>query len=147
MYSKARLTISFCLIGLFLFLDQWLKWQALHDWQNPHLLNNFFGWQPSLNPGVAFNIPLPGILIIFFTIPIIFILIFLFFKYTNFLSRIALLLIIFGALSNLFDRIYYQNTVDYFLILTAIINMADMMIVGGFILYLISQTTQPRQSL
>lgn len=137
MSAKARLTIIFCLNGLFLFLDQWLKWLSLRALPAPALINKYFGWYPSLNPGIAFNIPLPNILIIFFTIPIIIILAYLFFKNTNFLARFSLIMIIFGAISNLFDRIYYQNTVDYFLLLTAVINLADAMIVVGFLFYLI----------
>ena len=41
-----------------------------------------------------------------------------------------------GAVSNLLDRIVYNQVVDYFLIGTAIINISDMLIVGGLAVYL-----------
>ncbi|MFA6486122.1 MAG: signal peptidase II [Candidatus Magasanikbacteria bacterium] len=47
----------------------------------------------------------------------------------------ALPLIFFGALSNLIDRVCFGYTVDYFFILTGYINLADVMIVVGFILF------------
>ena len=46
-------------------------------------------------------------------------------------------LIFFGALSNLIDRVMYSHTVDYFLILTAVINIADVMIAMGFVVYFV----------
>ena len=41
-----------------------------------------------------------------------------------------------GATSNLLDRIIYSQVVDYFLIGTAIINISDILIVGGLAIYL-----------
>lgn len=126
-------------VGLFFILDQFLKWQSLHNWSETHLLYRFFGWQPHLNPGVAFSLPLPNIFQIIFSIIIIAIISYIFFnlptKKGSFITHYSLLLIIVGAISNLTDRLIYQNTVDYLLILTGIINIADVMIVVGFILF------------
>ena len=43
-----------------------------------------------------------------------------------------------GAISNLLDRIIYHQVIDYFLIGTAIINISDLLIVGGLVIYLLS---------
>jgi len=40
-----------------------------------------------------------------------------------------------GALSNLIDRVVYGHTVDYILIFTGIINLADVLIVVGIVGY------------
>ncbi len=127
----------FLINGLFLFLDRFLKGRAVSDWNAPRLANEFFGWEPSLNNGVAFGIPLPNWLIITLTIPIILLVAYLFYKNIQYpISNISLLLILSGALSNLCDRLIYHGTVDYFLLLTAVINLADVMIMLGFLLYL-----------
>ena len=129
------------IIGLFFILDQFLKWQSLHNWSETHLLHKFLGWQPFLNSGVAFGLPLPNIFQIIFSMVIIVIISYIFLNSTNlktkntFLTRYSLLLILIGAVSNLIDRLIYQNTVDYLLILTGIINIADIMIVVGFVLF------------
>ena len=53
----------------------------------------------------------------------------LFFKTKN----TALLLIIFGGVSNLFDRIYFGYVIDWINISTSTFNIADIMIVLGII--------------
>ena len=49
------------------------------------------------------------------------------------------MLVFTGALSNLIDRMVYGYTVDYFLILTGVINLADVMIVAGFVIYFVDR--------
>ncbi len=133
--------------GFFVALDQFLKFQSRHAWNSPHLLSSFFGWQPFLNPGVAFGLPLPNWLVILLTLPILALLSWqllcpslststetLNLK-TYFLKCAPLAGLLSGALSNLFDRILYQHTVDYWLVVTAIINLADILIVVGGVLY------------
>jgi lipoprotein signal peptidase len=155
--KKRAWLLIYLLIGLFFLLfDQFLKWQSLHNWSEKYLLNKFLGWQPFLNPGVAFGLPLPNIWQILFGLIIISIISYILFKLLNddknyslltthslrqykvwiqTLRQGSLILILAGAVSNLIDRIVYHHTVDYFLILTGIINLADVMIVGGFILF------------
>ncbi|MSU75644.1 MAG: signal peptidase II [Candidatus Magasanikbacteria bacterium] len=154
--------IFFC--GFLFFIDRWLKWQALHGWANDRLVNRWLGWHPFLNPGVAFGIPLPSWLIIILTVPVLGLILFLIFKHETantppsppargdlsippsqggtrgVLANYSLLLIFFGALSNLIDRVLYGHTVDYFLILTAVINVADVMIVAGFVIYFLGKS-------
>lgn len=47
-------------------------------------------------------------------------------------------LILAGALSNLLDRIFYHSVVDYILIWTGIINISDLLIIIGLIIFLIN---------
>ncbi len=143
MTSKTRLLSIFLVSGFFLFLDRLLKYLSLHDWSTIHLVNRFLGWQPSLNAGLAFSLPMPAMITVVLTIPIIIVIIYLFFKNLHhFPLNFSLLMIALGALSNLFDRVVYRHTVDYFLVLTAILNIADVMITAGFILYLIGKKEQ-----
>lgn len=132
--------------GVFLLIDQLLKWQALYNWNAPKVWRGVLGWQPFLNPGVAFGIPIPSYLVLLFTIPIIAIIIYLSQQQLSRLSPTsenrasiftALLLILTGAVSNLIDRLTFAHTIDYILIFTAVINIADILIVAGFLVYLV----------
>jgi signal peptidase II len=134
--------------GGFLFaIDRWLKWQTLHEWSTQNLLHPRFGWFPFSNTGIAFSIPVPDWAQIILTIPVILILSFFLVKNiaslsSKLLKTLAFSFIIFGALSNLIDRILYHFTVDYLLIFTSIINLADALVVVGFLLYFISIKTR-----
>jgi len=50
---------------------------------------------------------------------------------------LGLTLTIFGAISNLLDRIFYQNTVDYLQVYISVFNIADILIVTGIGIYLL----------
>jgi len=136
--SKARLVIILS-GGLFLLLDQFLKWQAAHLWSKPVLLLPYFGWQPYLNRGAAFSLPVSNLVVALFTAPMICLVAYL--SYRNYKKNIlpALLgwsLVLAGAISNLVDRIFYGHVIDYFLVATGIINIGDVLIVGGLIIFL-----------
>ncbi len=134
--------------GFFLLTDQILKWQAFYHWITPNLIFPYFGWQLFLNKGVAFGLPLSNNLTILITLPMIGLIAYLFYKeltkkelFTpNLLLAWSMVLV--GAVSNLLDRIIYHQVVDYFLIGTAIINISDMLIVGGLVIYLFSLKTK-----
>jgi lipoprotein signal peptidase len=136
-FKKVRLLII-SLSGLFLLIDQILKWQAFYHWTQPNLISPYFGWQLFLNKGVAFGLPLSNNLTILITLPMIAIISYLFYKNKNtpklFLAWSMLLA---GSISNLLDRIIYHQVIDYFLIGTAIVNISDLLIVGGLVLYLL----------
>ena len=137
--NKVRLAIILS-GGLFLLLDQFLKWQATHAWTQPQLINPYLGWQLYLNPGVAFSLPLVNWLAIVLTIPMILFIAFLFaksFSKNNLLEFAAWSLVLFGAISNLSDRIFYHHVIDYFLVATGIINIGDALIVAGLVLFLL----------
>ena len=134
MKTKDHLIIYTLISGLFLFLDQILKYFAR---TNPNFTFYFWkpwlGWEYFANPGIAFSLPVPNWLVILIT-PIILIL------FVGLISKskkktklfyFSLFLIIAGAISNFIDRILFSATIDYVRILTGIINLADVMIVIG----------------
>lgn len=129
--------------GLFLFIDQLLKWQAAHSWHKAKKLLPYFGWEPYLNYGAAFGLPLSNRLIIVLTLPIIGLVIFLLIKGGQ-RPRVFLCwsLILAGAVSNLFDRFYRHCVIDYFALATGIINIGDIMIAAGLGLYLLTSKTK-----
>ncbi|HBW73848.1 MAG TPA: hypothetical protein DEF59_01135 [Candidatus Magasanikbacteria bacterium] len=87
---------------------------------------------PFLNNRLAFSLPLPLIIIIILSLGIVTALFVYFCKLQNVSQKIALLFVIIGALSNLFDRIAYRAVIDYFSILPhGFFNIADLMIGGG----------------
>lgn len=137
---------AYIILGaVFLLADRLLKLQALGGWRQPKLIGRFFGWDPFLNNGIAFGIQIPPVVIVFFTIPILIGVIFLLHREWqragergNGFTWFGLYLVLLGAFSNWYDRIIYSNTVDYFRLVTGIINLADVLIVSGFVLYFFS---------
>ena len=139
--QKARFIL--CISGLFLLCDRILKWQALHHWTEPKLVFPYLGWQPFFNQGIAFSLRIPNIITIIFSLPIIILVIYLLrseYKKEN--KNLKLILawstILAGALSNFFDRVIYKQVIDYLTIATAVINISDIMIVVGLVLYLLN---------
>jgi signal peptidase II len=140
-FKKARVIIF--ISGLFLLADRWLKYQALHAWSHPRLLNHYFGWQPFFNKGIAFSLSIPSQITVIFSLPIIILVLYLLLhewkkESTNLKLIMAWSLIIGGAISNFIDRLIYKQVIDYFTIGTAVINISDIMIVVGLILYLLT---------
>jgi len=123
---------------LLLCVDQFLKYIAR---TNPnavhHLGTRWLGWEYFANPGIAFSLPFPNILLIIVTPLVVLGLIIFLTKQTQH-GRLSLgvLLIIFGAISNFVDRMLFEITIDYLRIFTSIINIADIMIVVGAVLML-----------
>lgn len=129
----------FFFLGLTLFLiDRLLKMLAIEK------ALTFFA-----NPRLAFSLPLAWPrLIIFLSLAIILIGLFLFFKFLRKKQKIipfGLLLIILGAVSNLVDRMSYGFVIDYFhLWPISYFNLADLMIGGGIIIILCFPKSNPR---
>ena len=144
---KTQRALITLIIGLFFILDRFFKWQALHAWASDRLIYRWLGWHPFFNPGVAFGIPVPTGVVVALTVPILFLLGYLLASRNTYHvahstnepngeSMVTCYALVFaGALSNLIDRIVYGHTVDYVLIFTGVINLADVMIVGGFVVY------------
>jgi lipoprotein signal peptidase len=140
--KKARLMIIIS-GGLFLLIDQILKYQAFYNWTTSNLISPYFGWQLFLNKGVAFGLPLSNSLTILITLPMIGLIGYLFFKNLNTPNLLlAWSMLLAGSLSNLLDRIIYHQVIDYLLIGTAIINLGDLFILGGLVIYLLSLKTK-----
>lgn len=142
MYLKKARSIIF-ISGLFLLVDRLLKWQALGEWSQTRLLNRYFGWQPFFNKGIAFSLAIPYQITLVFSLPIIVLVLYLLIhewkkENANIILLSAWSLILGGAISNFFDRIFYKQVIDYFTLGTAVINISDIMIVVGLIFYLLS---------
>jgi signal peptidase II len=110
--------------------------------------NNFkFSFKLVKNENLAFSIEMPQFLI--FTIIIVLLIILLIFliksiKDKNDILTFAFLLIILGAASNLFDRIYHGAVIDFisfniFKMQLAVFNLADVWIVLGVAILLIKE--------
>lgn len=124
--------------GCFLVLDQILKNIAKNNTSDSfYLLKNIVGWEYFENYGIAFSLPMPKFLLISL-IPLVIVSLVIFLiknKKKKFLFSLSISLIIAGAVSNLIDRIIFGFVIDYFRVLTSVINIADIMIiVGGLIL-------------
>lgn len=127
--------LIFILGGVLFFIDRGLKYFAFsHPHFASYLWRPWFGWEYFENHGVAFGIPLPWFAAFLYTPIILAFVIWYYKKKKNKMLLLAIILISFGALSNLIDRIQYHITIDYFRIFTSIINISDIMIVLGAII-------------
>jgi len=143
-YLTEILLINFSILFLFL-ADRLLKYFTLYKlpYQGVYFISA--PWNIGLkflqNKFIAFSLPMPvEITIIFSLIILILLLFFLFkvYKKRKIVLIIALTLITAGALSNLTDRILYGYVIDYINIFSlSFFNIADIMIVGGVILFII----------
>jgi lipoprotein signal peptidase len=125
--------------GLFLLLDQILKWAAQNLWTQNYPVSSFLGWYPYHNSGIAFGLPVANS----YTIAISAILIIgmlaltlLAWKKNNILPLLGWIYLTGGAISNLADRIACGYVIDYLFILTGYINIGDVMIVSGLLVLL-----------
>lgn len=127
--------------GFFLLLDQYFKYLAR---TNPdytyYLWKKWLGWEYFINPGIAFGLPFPNILLLIITPLVIIGLIYYLSKakHKNNSLYLGIILIISGALSNLIDRAVFSTTTDYLRIYTSLINIADILIVLGAILLILN---------
>ena len=138
---KIGLPVVILFSFILFFLDRFFKYIFL---QNPGLSWDFiFDWHLSKNFGIAFNIAIPMTVIIIATSGIFFVLIkFLIdaIRENNFFNIIFLSLIIFGACSNLADRVRHGFVIDYIDVpYFTVLNLADVMISVGAILILIKE--------
>ena len=132
--NKTRLLVPYFAGGFFLLLDQLLKHFAKTNPESTfYLWKPWLGWEYMENLGIAFGLPLYANITIILTPIIILGLIYYWRKNKtrNCLSRLAVNLIFFGAVSNFIDRIVYGATIDYWRLFTVVINLADVMIVVG----------------
>ncbi len=128
--------LVFPLLSGFLFVfDQILKAIARAHPDTAFSWRNLLGWEYFENPGIAFSLPFPNLLLVIGTpIVLILLLIALQKQPKESLLSLGLLLIIFGALSNWIDRLAFAATIDYLRVWTGVINLADVMIVCGAVL-------------
>ncbi len=128
-------------IGIF-FADRFLK-EIFIDITTPQpLISGFLEFTKHKNHGLIANLPVEQWLVICFSLVVILFLMSALWrtvKHVKTLQALALSLIIGGALGNLYDRIALGYVFDWLLLFrTSIINLADISIFMGILLYLTS---------
>jgi len=100
------------------------------------------------NQNIAFSLPLPQILTIVIVIVILMVLSYIWVQSllkNNLWGLTASSLIILGALSNLLDRLLFGFVIDYInIFIWPVFNLADIMIVAGIIIYILSEFKKPK---
>lgn len=135
--------IAFFLIVIFsIFLDRITKYFAFHNLTEPIDITSFFSLYFTTNTGAAFGI-LKGKTIILTVISVFFVILILY-KLKEIINEQyywATALILGGAISNLFDRIFYGFVIDFISVFNfPVFNFADSAItIGaiGLLIYLI----------
>lgn len=142
---KNRASILYLIfIGLFLVLiDQFLKFIVVNYLPKDgfFVFNNNLGIAAFQNPGVAFGLPMPKVIMYIVIFLILYFLLQKFqqeLKNMNFLILFSLMLVIAGALSNLIDRLYRGFVIDYIhLFNLSVLNLADFYIIIGIIIMIV----------
>ncbi|MDO8617604.1 MAG: signal peptidase II [Candidatus Uhrbacteria bacterium] len=133
--------VSFAIIGIIFFLDQFTKTIMFASDHAPSF-SFFGGWIKSVqhrNAGIIANIALPSSLILSISLMVILLLvigIILSIRQSHQFSLIIASLILGGALGNTFDRLILSYVRDWLLLFNrSAINLADVSIVIGILLY------------
>ena len=129
--TQTKTLLLYYSITLLLFvLDRILKFIALNF---ESAKSGFFSLEK--NPGIAFSIPLPQVVLYILVIAILILLVSISVKYLRakkFSLHFLTLLLIVGAASNLIDRVKFDYVIDYInLKFWPVFNLADVMIVLG----------------
>lgn len=132
--SKVIRSVIFTTGGFFFIIDRLLKYLSFTYWSEPFLINSYIGWLPYGNRGIAFGIIIPNYIVIVLTLFLLLVLFYYFLSTNIILLQQGLLLIFIGAISNLIDRLWFNYTLDYFLVYTSIFNIADILIIIGAIM-------------
>jgi signal peptidase II len=138
---KKKYFILICLISLFsVSLDRLFKLLAEKNFFYPpiSLIGDLFSLNFAANKFISFSLPIGGAgLIIGIILALIWLAYYLVYSFKKGEQKkaAAILLILFGAASNLFDRFKYGYVIDYFdLKYFTVFNLADAMIVFGTII-------------
>lgn len=122
-------------LAVFLFLaDRGFKWLALDEYRL-EIVGSWLSFNFVKNFGIAFSLPLGGIVLNWLIFVIILVLIY--FAATSLAARrlglfMALIGILLGSISNLIDRLYLGYVVDYLdLRHFTVFNLADVLIVAS----------------
>jgi signal peptidase II len=137
--KQNHLRLYFLLSGFLFVLDQIFKYLA---YQNQtfkiYLIKPWLGWEYFPNPGIAFGLPIPQPIILIIT-PLILVALIIWWKKNKKKTNhfyLGVFLIFAGAISNFIDRVVFSITIDYFRVLTSVMNLADITIVIGAIFLL-----------
>ncbi len=137
---KKMIAIYLAII-FFVGLDRFLKIIAAADKDLEfNLIGEAFKFNYQANDYIAFSLPLAGTwlaVIIWLIIIVLIIFAIYYYQKREYAEWASLSLVIFGASSNLFDRVRYGWVVDYFdLAYFTIFNIADVLIVLGVMLFI-----------
>lgn len=140
---KSSIHLYFLLIpvALIVLLDEWFKFHALVSFPDESRLitPSIFNLAVHKNFGLAFDLPFRLEFVIAISVLIGVVLLHTVWKTRASRPDIAFacLIIIFGALGNLYDRLTYGFTVDYLIFFgRSAINFSDLVIILGIILLL-----------
>jgi signal peptidase II len=133
------------IIAIFFIADRYLKFIALANYATEpiRLIRNIFSFNFTPNYYMAFSLPFGGTILNSLIILIIFSLIFLIFylilnKQDQRCIALLLTFILFGAISNILDRLVYGYVIDYFeLKYFTVFNLADAMISLGALIIIL----------
>ena len=140
MTAKPRLLL-YSLCGVFLLLlDQLLKYLTRTELDTPrYLIKPWLGLEYFGNPGIAFSLSIPNAAIVVATpLIILWLALLLVNKQRHPIFSCGLTLILAGAVSNFIDRVIFGVTIDYLRVLTGVLNLADVAIVTGAVLLILS---------
>lgn len=151
--KKNALSVYWLLIPSFLivFADEWIKNFGLHAFPNESAIQQptFFNLAIHKNWGLVFDLPFRVWVIVLISIILGYFLLEIAYKNRNSQPDISVscLIIMIGALGNLFDRIVYGFTVDYLIFFgRSALNLSDILIVIGVIALLLASRKSKHQS-
>lgn len=146
MPRPARLWITLCFACLL--LDRALKWAALGG-RRLLAWPGVFTFELFRNAGIAFSLPFSGPIVWLLSVAIlsgVCLMAVRDFRARRYDRYAAISLFVFGACSNLFDRVAYGFTVDYFIFFSrSAVNIADGMIVGGALWLIFKTSNAPKR--
>ena len=123
----------------FIVLDRLLKVWAVNYWsfKNIDIVSGWFKLAYAQNQFIAFSLPIGGYLLLVINFVLLIVLLWLLkqsLQKQDAVSAGLLIIVLFGALSNFYDRVAYGFVIDYFdLRFFTVFNLADSMIVGSVI--------------
>lgn len=137
------MAVYYCGAIFFVVLDRFLRMLSLHYFQGREasLIWDHLQFTFAKNYFIALSLPLSGVFLNWVIFFLICLLIFYFLRMYgqgNIFSAATIIIIIFGAFSNLYDRIIYGFVIDYLeLKWLTVFNLADAMIViSVFVLFI-----------
>ncbi len=146
-------TIVAIFVSFLITADRETKWMAVQAFavnQKVDIIPNILGVTLHLNRGAIADIPIPIFVIVCVTVIVLVALVRAFWnaiRQKHFLRSAAFTLIFAGALSNLFDRLSYGYVIDWLLLVDrSVVNLADIAIFFGVLLYLLSLKTLDRRT-
>ena len=140
MISTKKMLALFCANIFFIVLDRILK-NIASGLDPVHVSDAFFSFAFVKNYNIAFSIPIGGPFLNLAIIAIVLLLLYQAFElYRKDKSRefFFLLLVVFGAISNLYDRLQFGYVIDYLSVRHfTVFNAADAMIVIGVLFFIV----------